>query len=84
MPKEQINYPVEPTDGIVRLHWSGPLSMVQLSIEFEVAQMRAYLAEQGKGAERLPWFTGTLDRDDVQRLIRFGRRARDQVFGSDE
>ncbi len=96
MPKEQINYApyVEGPDGAlppgaeVSLHWSsGELRHVQIGFEFDVGNMLDYLTRlrtESPTDSRAMFYTSELDRNDLQRMIRAGKRARDQVFGADE
>lgn len=95
MPKEQINYDRTPDiDGVsslapeFSLHWnSGPGEVVQLGVEFDVKVMREHLdllAKHSPTDKRTAVYSAGLERDDIQKMIRAGKRARNAVFGADE
>jgi len=96
VPKEQINYaphvilpdgktPIAPE---VSIHWSpGDAGYVQVGMEFSVDDMLGYLNQLRKDSpmdHRATFYTDTLKRPDLQKLIRVARRARDAVYGGDE
>lgn len=77
----------------IGLHWDGVNEVVQLSFDMDadvlsrIADTRnalhpdhSFVEKQGRAV----FYSGALSRDDMQRLIRHARRARDAVFGSDE
>jgi hypothetical protein len=77
----------------IALHWTkGDAGMVQLSIQLDAEQVRqclaAYDTGQWLGEELKPgmlmFYSGNLERYELQRLIRHARRARDDVHGVDE
>jgi hypothetical protein len=96
MPKEKINYPpyIEGPDGAlspgaeITIHWSsGEPRHAQIGFEFDVGNMLAYLTRLRVDSpmdSRATFYTSELSRDDLQRMIRAGKRARDAVFGADE
>lgn len=77
----------------VALHWdkNSPYSEVQLSVSISVEQLRAlvdaydkgeWLGEADPGTLRI--FTEPLKRQELQRMIKHARAARDDVHGADE
>lgn len=75
------------------LHWSkGESGMVQLSVQLDAEMVRAQLAVYDKqewlGEEIKPgmlmFYTEPMERGELQRMVRHGRRSRDDVFGTDE
>ena len=59
--------------------------MVQLALEGDVTYFRfAADTPDGSTSDRSTVYTVPLTRDEVNKLIRTLRRARDQVFGRDE
>lgn len=81
---------------MVGLHWDGKNEVVQLSLDIdwdvlqEMVKTRQELPD-GQFADdnsflrnRVTFYTGALSRDDLQRLVRTARRARNAVFGADE
>lgn len=84
--------PAAPQVGI---HWDGVRGNVQLSFDMdpdvlsEIVSTRntehpdiAFGGDEREG--RAVFFTSTLSRSDLQRLIRHARRARDAAYGADE
>ena len=81
---------------MVGMHWDGKNGTIQLSmdIDWDVLQemVRARLAlPDGKFADdnsflrnRVTFYTGALNRNDLQQLVRTARRARNSVYGADE
>lgn len=81
----------------VGLHWDGTHGTVQLSLDVdwdvlqEMVKVRQenpdkgwFGEDEGNFPNRTTFYTGALDRADLQRLIKHTRRARDAAFGSDE
>lgn len=70
------------------IHWNNDAGgYVQLCVEFDVAAVEAYLADLRKHSpmdSRAFLYSETLSREDIQRMIRGGRRSRNAVFGGDE
>lgn len=59
-------------------------SWVQLSIEGDVSYFRFAAENPDATGERSTVYTEPLSRDEINKLIRSLRKARDQVFGRDE
>lgn len=72
------------SDAQVQVGWHKD-SYVQVSIEGHVSFFR-YAAENpdGDASDRSTVYSPPLSRDEVNKMIRTLRRARDQVFGKDE
>lgn len=78
----------------ISAHWSKGLAAVaQLAIQLDAEMVRRQLALYDNktiwmGEEVLPgmlmFYTGDLKRYELQNLIRFGRKMRDDVHGADE
>lgn len=78
------------------LHWDGKNGTVQLSmdIDWDVLQELVKARQEDPTAvfsddnsflrNRVTFYTGSLDRNDLQNLVRTARRARNAVYGSDE
>ena len=85
-------------DGVyVSLHWGGGMSRshegdIQISLDVDIQRLKDMLDEHARGihysdtdhSDRVLLFSNVLTRDEVQRLIRTARRARDAAFGKDE
>lgn len=91
LPKENINYDRNEPETLApefSLHWSGgPAGVVQLGVEFDIKVMQDLLSMLAKNSptdKRTSIYSIGLERDEVQRMIRAGKRARDAVFGADE
>lgn len=81
---------------MVGLHWDGKNEVVQLSLDIdwnvlqEMVKQRQELPDANFADDnsflrnRVTFYTGALSRDDLQRLVRVSRRARNAVFGADE
>jgi len=81
---------------MIGLHWDGRNEVVQLSldIDWEVLQEMVKARQENPDAKfaddnsflrnRVTFYTGALSRNDLQRLVRAARRARNNVFGADE
>lgn len=79
MPKEWITskYPDDVPELGIRVGWSRDAEHVQVAtVNAEDRELRP--TPEGNG-----WFVA-LDRNEINRLIRVLRRARDQAFGKDE
>lgn len=89
MPQENINYP-DPTgtDAGLSIHWSkadaGGTAQVGVAIPTEA--LREYLEGMDPKTEdhTIYWYTPTLTREELNKLIRIARRARTAVYGADE
>lgn len=76
----------------VGLHWDGNHGTVQLSIDIDWDLLQRIVDGRrnnptryhGEDEDRAVFYTEALDRNDLQRLIKQTRRARDAAFGSDE
>lgn len=79
---------VLPPGSQVGIHWDGNHETVQLSldIDWDLLQriVESHKAPGGQYGDRVIFYTESLSRDDLQRLVKHTRRARDAVFGSDE
>lgn len=81
---------------MIGMHWDGNGGTVQLSLDIdwdvlqkmvETRQSRPddnFADDNSFLRNRVTFYTGALDRDDLQRLVRTARRARNSVFGADE
>lgn len=81
---------------MVALHWDEINEVVQLSldIDWDVLQEMVETRQKNPTANfaddnrflmnRVTFYTGALDRKDLQRLVSASRRARNAVFGADE
>lgn len=81
---------------MVGLHWDGKNGTVQLSLDIDWDVLQEMVkTRQDRPTEnfaddnsflrnRVTFYTGALDREDLQRLVRTTRRARNAVFGADE
>ena len=99
MPREQINYPgawyeadaktgesklVAPADPAVHVAWTpNPGCHVQLAIEADPGAMTER-AQSAEGDDRAFIYSPNLERQELNKLIRVLRRARDQAYGKDE
>lgn len=88
MPQESINYP-EPYEAQLSIHWSGSTGgqVAQVGLAIPTKELRQYL--EGMTAGESPdhhvfWYTPRLTRDELNKLIRIARRARNAVYGTDE
>lgn len=80
-----------PAGPQVALHWDGNSGNVQLSLDIDLDVLSRIIevkrenpnAWDGSEAGRQVFYTETLSRADLQRLIKASRRARDSVFGAD-
>lgn len=74
-------------DPRLHIHWD-PNSGVQFSLEIELHQIEERLAELEKEGGVPPYsvsfYTPCVSRDEVQKVIRQTKRARNSVFGADE
>jgi hypothetical protein len=76
----------------VALHWTkGDSGVIQLSMQLDAEMVREQLAMYDKDewlgekhAGMLIFYTGDLKRYELQKLVRFTRKARDDVYGADE
>ena len=85
-------------DGVyVSLHWGGGVSRshdgdIQISLDVDIQRLKDMLDEHARGihysdtdtSDQVMLFSGELDRDSLQRLIRSARVARNSAFGRDE
>lgn len=81
---------------MVGLHWDGKNGTIQLSldIDWDVLQEMVHARQalpEGTFADdnsflrnRVTFYTGSLNRNDMQQLVRTARRARNAVYGADE
>ena len=81
---EPVPTSVVSDDAQVQVGWHKD-SYVQVSIEGHVSYFR-FAAENPDGdtSERSTVYTPPLSREEINKMIRTLRRARDQVFGRDE
>lgn len=70
-------------DAVVTVGWHKD-SWVQISLEGEPSYFRMAAEHPDISEERTSVYTPPLTRDDINKLIRVLRRAREQVFGRDE
>lgn len=77
----------------IGLHWHAGEGTPQLSYSMDADVLARIVATHGTENEdytfvsepgRATFFTSTLTREDLQRLIKHARRARDAAYGSDE
>lgn len=81
---------------MIGLHWDGKNEVVQLSLDIDWSVLQAMVkVRQDNPTEnfaddnsflhnRVTFYSGALSREDLQRLVRASRRARNSVFGADE
>lgn len=81
---------------MVGMHWDGKNGTIQLSldIDWDVLQEMVHARQalpEGTFADdnsflrnRVTFYTGALNRNDLQQLVRTARRARNAVYGADE
>lgn len=81
---------------MVGLHWDGKNGTIQLSLDIdwdvlqEMVKARQTLPEETFADDnsflrnRVTFYTGSLNRNDMQQLVRTARRARNAVYGADE
>lgn len=81
---------------MIGLHWDGKNEVVQLSLDIDWDVLQAMVKmRQERPTEnfaddnsflrnRVTFYTSALSREDLQRLVRTSRRARNAVFGADE
>lgn len=82
MPKEKIDprnrrRSAEHPEPLIEVRWGKETAHVQVVTRMEDDTHRLEPTVEGNG-----WFA-TLDREQINRLIRALRRARDQAFGAD-
>lgn len=72
------------------IHW-GRSDVVQISLTLTVEDLREILSAWDQGIrfgdamdDEIPLYSGSLNRGDLQRLIKFSRKARDVTYGADE
>lgn len=94
--RESNNYRAVSPLPMVGLHWDGKNGTVQVSldVDWDVLQAMVKARQENPDANfaddnsfllnRVTFYTGALERDDLQRLLRITRRARNAVFGVDE
>lgn len=76
----------------VAAHWSkGDGGVAQLSVSLDAEMVREVLDWYDKGHQsnveepgRITFYTTDFDRQELQRLVRLGRKMRDDVHGADE
>lgn len=85
------DYPATPAQGITAwrdpaLHVSWhPDSHVQIAVEMDLSYAQMAIESPTNGeAERTEVFVPPLTRNELNKLIRVLRRARDQAYGADE
>ena len=95
---ESLYGDTEPAVGVVEISWSREASHVQLATRalraddhepFVWSEYEIILKQLGPAdADKVRWLMSglytTLDRNAINDLIRYLRRARDQAFGRDE
>lgn len=98
MPREQINYPRkievlqassdEPES--IKIDWEDPTlhvnwdsNYVQVSINLTAARIKLW-ADQLDGETHSAFYTPELSRQEINKLIRVLRTARDKAYGRDE
>lgn len=98
MPNQQINQveripvaestplgeQVESTPVSLHVSWHREGEWVQLFIEGDTSYFRFAANNPTVSDERSSVYTPPLSRDEINKLIRTLRRARDQVYGRDE
>lgn len=94
--RETNNYRAVSPPPMVGLHWDGKNGTIQISldVDWDVLQEMVKARQDNPNANfaddnsfllnRVTFYTGALDREDLQRLLRVTRRARNAVFGADE
>jgi hypothetical protein len=87
MPQEQINFP-DPGEASVSIHWSKAEvgANAQVGISIPTRELREYLDAMDKDTEdhTIFWYTPTLARTELNKLISVTRRARNAAYGADE
>jgi hypothetical protein len=82
--------PAAPQVGI---HWDGVHGNVQLSFDMDADVLSKIVSTRNsehpdcafvEDGGRAVFYTASLNRGDLQRLIKHARRARDAAFGADE
>jgi hypothetical protein len=79
----------------IGLHWDGRNGTVQLSLNIDLDLVKRMIkareenptgnfGETNYFPNRITFYTGNLDRDDLQTLVKETRRARNAVYGADE
>lgn len=73
------------SEACVQVNWHREGEWVQVAIEGDLSYFR-FVADHpnGETSDRSTVYTPPLSRDEINKLIRTLRRARDQVFGRDE
>lgn len=81
---------------MVALHWDGQNGTIQLSldVDWDVLQEMVKTRQENPDSQfaddnsflrnRVTFYTGSLNRNALQHLVRTTRRARNAVFGADE
>jgi hypothetical protein len=93
MPKEQINHPQQVTSDspqgytttspTLHVGWNRA-GWVQVSIATDTSSLARLVEDAQKHGESEPAiYTDELSRDEINRLIRTLRKARDQAYGAD-
>lgn len=90
MPKEYINdenydrsVPVDGSSDPAERHHLG-FTSVKLSWSKEGCYVQMAVVDRDKDPDGMEALHVSLDRDGLNRLVRFARRARDDSFGKDE
>lgn len=85
-----IDMPAAPQ---IALHWQANQDTPQLSFSMDADVLASIVATRGNETPdhalvaepgRAVFYTATLGRSDLQRLIKAARRARDAAYGADE
>jgi hypothetical protein len=77
-----------PADPALHVVWTRDHAHVQVGFEFDRAVMKEHLGhasgEDWIGADRAVFYTGNLNREEINNAIRTLRRARNAAYGADE